>query len=148
MDKMDTMFESDPVLSHLYLESFKPRHQLEPEKELMLAVLTDAIECLQKHSGSRQPAGIKLFQEAKEWIFDQNETHAFSFLNVCAALDLDPCYIRRGVASLKPTWPEARAATKTVEKPIYHSGSKRKPKPRARWSSYSPVRGQQLSRTR
>jgi hypothetical protein len=150
MDKLDMMFEPDPVVSHLYLESFKPRHQLEPEKELMLAVLTDAIECMQKHSDSRQATGIKLYQEAKEWIFDENERDAFSFLNICAALNLDPCYIRRGIAGLKSAWLGGRTANKTLEKleKAYRSDARRKPKVRGRWSPYSPGRAQQAARTR
>jgi hypothetical protein len=148
MDKLDMMFEPDPVVSHLYHESFKPRHQLEPEKELMLAVLTDAIECVQKHAGSRQPAGIKLFQEAKEWIFDENERDAFSFLNICAALNLDPCYIRRGIAGLSAPWLGGRVAKKAVERPLYRSDTRRKPKPRSRWPMYSPVRAHHASRPR
>lgn len=148
MDKLDMMFEPDPVVSHLYTESFKPRYQLEPEKELMLAVLTDAIECMQKHAGSRQAAGTKLFQEAKDWIFDENERDAFSFLNICAALNLDPSYIRRGIASLKSPWLGDRAADKPLKKPLYHRDVRRKPKSRGRWPLYSPVRAHQASRPR
>lgn len=101
MDRMDTMFESDPVISHLYQDSFRRKRLLEPEKELMLAILTDAIECLHKHSGARQPGAAKLFQEAREWIFNEDDRGTFSFLNVCEALELDPCYIRRGIANLQ-----------------------------------------------
>lgn len=147
MDKLDMMFEPDPVVSHLYLESFKPRNHLEPEKELMLAVLTDAIECLQKYAGSRLPTGMKLFQEAKEWVLDENEVDAFSFLNICAALNFDPFYIRRGIAATTGLWQGNRTESQTFE-PLYRSPTRRKPKRRGRWPLYSPARSHHASRTR
>lgn len=139
MDKMDSMFESDPVVSHLYMESFKRKHQLEPEKELMLAILTDAIECLQKHCGSRHATGTKLFQEAREWIFDENERDAFSFLNICEALELDPCYIRRGIATLILPRLAGDTPSKAREKLAYVKVTTRKAKSRAKWSPH-PLR--------
>jgi hypothetical protein len=148
MDKMDMMFEPDPVVSHLYLESFKPRHQLEPEKELMLAILTDAIECLQKHAGSRQATGIKLFEEARVWIFDENERDAFSFLNICDALELDACYIRKGIASLESPPRANHAASKIREKPVYAKGRARKAKSRGKWPLYAQVHVRGAARAR
>jgi hypothetical protein len=131
MDRMDTMFEVDPVAPHLYLDSFKRTRILEPEKELMLAILTDAVECLHKHSGSRQPTGMKLFREAKEWIFDEDQKGAFSFLNVCDALDLDPCYIRRGIVNLN--FGLGSEATKNSRAPqVRPTRSKRTAKPRVK----------------
>jgi hypothetical protein len=70
---------------------------LEPEKELMLAILADAIECILKYCEQPIPMRIKLFQEAREWLFDHEEKEPFSFLNVCETLDLDPSYLRRGI---------------------------------------------------
>jgi len=74
---------------------------LEPERELMLAVLADAVECYCKYSGARDGIGMRLFQEAQEWLFDDDERRPFSFVNVCAALQLEPGYIRRGISARK-----------------------------------------------
>jgi hypothetical protein len=145
---MDAMFESDPIVSQLYLETFKRRRLLEPEKELMLAILTDAIECLHKHCGSRQTAGIKLFQEANDWIFEEDEKGAFSFLNVCDALELDPCYIRKGIANLKLRQVNSKPAKKRGETALHLKGIKHNTKERAKWSLRSPVRGYRASRPR
>jgi hypothetical protein len=143
MDRMDTMFESDPVGPHLYLDSFKRTRILEPEKELMLAILTDAVECLHKHLRSSQPTGMKLFREAKEWIFDEDEKNTFSFLNVCDALDLDPCYIRRGIVNLK-SGSGTEATKNSRAMPLRASRSKRKAKLRVK----SPIRDHRASRAR
>jgi hypothetical protein len=147
MDKMDTMFESDPVVSHLYSESFRRTRMLEPERELMLAILTDAIECLQKYCGSRQATATRLFQEARDWIFDENEQDAFSFLNVCQALELDPCYIRRGIANLMVPLSAAETVVKTP-KPLTFKQNKRNPKTRGKWSLRPAVHGYRASRAR
>ena len=67
----------------------------------MLAVLADAVECYCKYSGARDGIGMRLFQEAQEWLFDDDERRPFSFVNVCAALQLEPGYIRRGISARK-----------------------------------------------
>jgi len=67
------------------------------ERELMVAVLEDAIECFRKYSMSRAGVGPRLFDEAKVWLFTDDERQPFSFLNICEALRLDPGYIRRGI---------------------------------------------------
>jgi hypothetical protein len=148
MDRMDVMFESDPVVSQLYLETFKRKRLLEPEKELMLAILTDAIECLHKYYGSRQTMGSKLFQEANEWIFAEDEKEAFSFLNVCDALELDPCYIRKGIVNLKSRRLDPKPARRRGETPLHLKSIKRNAKEHSRWPLRSPVRGYRASRAR
>ena len=40
---------------------------------------------------------VKLFNEAQEWLFAQDEKDPFSFLNVCEILNFDPNYLRRGI---------------------------------------------------
>jgi hypothetical protein len=64
----------------------------------MFAILADAIDCYWKYAGARDGRSIKLFQDARRWIFNDDEIEAFSFVNVCDALSFDPAYIRRGVA--------------------------------------------------
>ena len=63
----------------------------------MLAILSDAIECILKYCDEPIPMRAKLFTEAREWLFDQDEKEPFSFLNVCEILNFDPSYLRRGI---------------------------------------------------
>jgi hypothetical protein len=63
----------------------------------MLAILCDAIECIFKYCDEPLPARAKLFHEAQEWLFDDDEKEPFSFLSVCDSLNFDPSYLRRGV---------------------------------------------------
>jgi hypothetical protein len=97
MENNGGLFEGDVVAPEQFLEIFSRGRSLEPEKELMLAILADAIECILKYCEQPVPMRIKLFQEAHEWLFDHEEREPFSFLNVCETLDLDPSYLRRGI---------------------------------------------------
>ena len=63
----------------------------------MFAVLTDAVECFQKHLNAKSCASHKLFGEAQAWIASAESSWPFSFECICDALDLDPNYIRAGL---------------------------------------------------
>ena len=97
MDNSGRLFEGDVVAPDQYLEIFSRSSSLEPEKELMLAILADAIECILKYCDQPIPLRAKLFHDAREWLFDHDEKDPFSFLSVCETLNLDPSYLRRGI---------------------------------------------------
>jgi hypothetical protein len=67
------------------------------ERELMLAILADAIDCIWKYSGARAGKSMRLFRDARQWLFANDSKETFSFINVCDAVSLDPSYIRRGI---------------------------------------------------
>ena len=97
MENSGRLFEGDVLAPDQYLEIFTRSNNLEPEQELMLAILTDAIECILKYCEEPIPIRAKLFSEAHEWLFNQDENGPFSFLNVCEILNFDPSYLRRGI---------------------------------------------------
>jgi hypothetical protein len=74
------------------------------EERLMLAVLQDAVDCFQEHVLAQYIWEKKLFQDAEDWIFDENTDWPFSFQNICETLQLNPDYIRRGLL----VWKEAK----------------------------------------
>jgi hypothetical protein len=63
------------------------------EKALMLAVLEDAIRCLER----RAPGAARLAREAEAWIRSSDQRWPFSFVNVCAHLDMDARRLRRAL---------------------------------------------------
>jgi len=66
-----------------------------PEKRLMLAVLLDAVVQL-RNSGSAS------ITEVESWIRDGDASdEPFSFTNVCAVLDIESSYLRRGLLALR-----------------------------------------------
>lgn len=90
-------FEPDVLTSFNYSKTFQRRDHLLPEMKLMFAVLTNAIECLQKYAGAKSRRCRKIFQEAEAWIFNDTGQALYSFELVCDALQLDPSYLRKGL---------------------------------------------------
>jgi len=75
----------------------------------MLAVLEEAVATFQHHLGADTRRGQRLFREADEWFRSADTSWAFAFESVCAVLDLDPDYVRDGLATLKRRWPDRMA---------------------------------------
>ena len=89
--------QPDVLTSFEFLKTYQRRDHLLPEVKLMFAVLTNAIECLQKYSGAKTRRFIKMFKEAEEWIFHAEGRRIYSFEHVCEVLELDPSYLRKGL---------------------------------------------------
>ncbi len=70
---------------------------LEPEKLLMLAVLTDAVRCFRMGSACGQGPRRRVFADAEWWLFRAEGNGPFSVENICDALEIDPRRLRRGV---------------------------------------------------
>ena len=87
----------DPIVGEKLYGNQRKHGSISSERDLMFAILADAIDCFWKYAGARDGRGIKLFQDARRWIFADDEAETFSFVNVCDALSFDPMYIRRGV---------------------------------------------------
>ena len=66
-ERVTSLFQPDTLLPEQYLETFRRKLHLEPEKKLMLAILEDAIACFQKYILARDGKGKALFREAEEW---------------------------------------------------------------------------------
>jgi hypothetical protein len=84
-----------------YIDTLRRSEHLQPEKDLLLAILHDAIDTYRKYRGARDPEGKKQFRDAEEWIMDGGDDWVFSFEHICDCLGLHPDYIRRGVLALK-----------------------------------------------
>lgn len=109
MENTSRLFEGDIIAPQQFRDIFSRTRSLAPEQELMLAVLCDAIECIFKYCDEPVPIRAKLYQDAQEWLFAQDDREPFSFLNVCDGLNLDPGYVRRGVL--------ARMRDKAIKQP-------------------------------
>ena len=123
-EKVTSLFQPDTLLPTQYLETFRRKAHLEPEKRLMLAVLEDAIACFQKYLFARDGRGRTLFREAEEWVVEEGSDWLFSFDNLCEVLSLDPQYVRQGLLR----WQQKRMAERPKAK-IYRltpRGEKRK----------------------
>lgn len=100
-ERVTSLFQPDTLLPEQYLDTFRRKLHLEPEKKLLLAILEDAIACYQKYFFARDIKGKTLFHEAREWVEGPGGIGVFSFDSVCDALGLNPDYLRRGLADWK-----------------------------------------------
>ena len=100
-ERVTSLFQPDTLLPDQYLDTFRRKLHLEPEKKLMLAILEDAVACFQKYLGARDSKGKAQYRDTEDWIFQGGELGIFSFDIVCETLGLDPDYLRRGLVQWK-----------------------------------------------
>ncbi|HKY09583.1 MAG TPA: hypothetical protein VJQ55_15135 [Candidatus Binatia bacterium] len=93
-DFLARILEPDIFLPSQFYGSTGLSRKLEGEKRLMIAVLKDAVECLDKYRGARSPIGQGQYLSAIEWVEDTDTEWLFSFTNICDLLGFDPEYLR------------------------------------------------------
>ena len=93
-DFLARILEPDIFLPSQFYGSGGLSRKLEGEKRLMLAVLKDAVECLEKYRGSRSSAARSNYENAIEWVMDNSTDWLFSFTSICDLLGFDPQYLR------------------------------------------------------
>ncbi len=108
-ERLPALFEPDTLLPIQYFEAMRKKHLLEGEKRLILSVLEDAVECFMKCIDASTSKGQRLFRDADEWISHEDKRWVFSFDNVCDMLDINPEYMRNGLAKWKAKRLEAIA---------------------------------------
>jgi hypothetical protein len=95
---------------HVILPSqyFTPRVKLTPEQRLMIAVLQEAIECVEKYRLATDIRGRRLFYEVKQWLFSEETEWPCAFECICQVLDLDSNAVRHSLR-LAPERPSLSA---------------------------------------
>jgi hypothetical protein len=89
--------QPDHLLSFQFFNTHGERTQQEPERMLILAVLEDAVTCIQKYASISKAREKRWFREAMEWILADDDDWVFSFNNVCEAVGLSPGRLRRAL---------------------------------------------------
>lgn len=90
------LFQPDLLLAD-QLTAVRGMAESEGERQLMVAVLEDAAHCFQKYIFAQDKRGRDIFEEAEEWIMEEDTGAAFPFPQVCEVLGLDAEYIRKGL---------------------------------------------------
>lgn len=93
-DFLARILEPDIFLPSQFYGSGGLSRNLEGEKRLMIAILKDAVECLDKFRESRSSSGRSHYLSALEWVQDEDTEWLFSFTNICDLLGFDPDYLR------------------------------------------------------
>jgi hypothetical protein len=70
---------------------------IRPIKRLMLAVLEDALCCLNKHANAHNGEFRLAYRETVQWFYSEDEKVLFSFNVICQTLGIEPKYLRSGL---------------------------------------------------
>lgn len=93
-DFLARILEPDVFLPSQFYGNSGLARQLDGEKRLMIAIMKDAVECLEKYRGSRTSAGKLSYQSAIQWVEDTDTDWLYSFTNICDLLGFDSHYLR------------------------------------------------------
>jgi hypothetical protein len=94
-DFLARILEPDVFLPSQFYGTGGLSRQVDGEKRLMVAILKDAVECLNKYRGARSSLGSSQYHNALEWVEDEGTDWLFSFNNICDLLGFDPGYLRK-----------------------------------------------------
>jgi hypothetical protein len=111
-EKTGSLFQPDTLVPTQYLETFRRKAHLEPEKSFMLAILEYAVASFQKYIFARDSKGKAIFHETEDWILEKNSEWIFSFENICEVLGFNPSYVRQGLMR----WKEMKLAERSESK--------------------------------
>ena len=100
-EKITSLFQPETLLSAHYYGNLRRTTLIQPEMRLTLAMLEDAINCFQDNLTAESGKGKMLFNEAEEWILEEDGDWIFSFRNVCELLGFNPAYVRQGLLRWK-----------------------------------------------
>jgi hypothetical protein len=92
-----SVFVPDILTAAQYYDSMRRDSSDIPLKRLMMAVLQDAIRCLQKGADLKSGSKRRHLCEVQEWVFGESGEGPFAFQSVCEILDIAPQYLRRGL---------------------------------------------------
>ena len=101
-------------------QHFGRRRVQAPEERLMIAVLQDALACLQNHRFAEDPYGRRLFDEAEQWFLAEETDWPYSFESICGILELDPSAVRQhlrvgpGHGNRRPCAPPSVSGARTA----------------------------------
>ncbi|MEW6301387.1 MAG: hypothetical protein AB1671_27255 [Thermodesulfobacteriota bacterium] len=93
--------EADLIVPSQFFDRVKAEHSSQPEKRLMLAVMEDAVATFQKSVAGATRRQRRLLRETEEWFNSRDTRWAFSFENICTALEIEPDYLRNGLRRWK-----------------------------------------------
>jgi hypothetical protein len=108
-------FEVDILAAEDFAHVYRSR-PLSPERELMVAVLEEALADYQRCFSARDKKARKRFAEAETWIVDTDAEWIFSFINCCEVLGVDPDYLRQGLLRWKQGKRARRLSARAIQR--------------------------------
>jgi hypothetical protein len=89
-------------------QHFGPRGKQSPEQKLMIAVLQDALDCLEKYRSATKSHECRLLHETRQWFLADEPAWPYSFECICLTLDLDASAVRRRLGVVPEPQPVAQ----------------------------------------
>ncbi len=83
------------------IEQLSRKSHREAEERLLYAMLETAIEDYQKYVTATNKKGREFFEQAEAWFFETDSGAEFSFDDLCDYLQLNACYVRKGLLAWK-----------------------------------------------
>jgi len=97
---------------------------MRPIKRLMLAILEDALRCLQKYAQAKSGARRLMYWEAEQWLYSDGGNALFSFTMVCETLGIEPEYLRSGLLQWRRIQPRGDLVQRVARRsPVVRNGS-------------------------
>jgi len=98
-ERLLDVFDPDIILPTQHFAAIQRKRFPSGEHRLLVALIQDAIECVQKHMHARDAKRRQLFLDAQGWIGSDDDRGVFSFNNVCMLLGMNPDYVRQGLSN-------------------------------------------------
>jgi hypothetical protein len=93
-------FEADILAAQDFDRIYRSRPR-SPERDLMLAILEEALNDYQRCCKARDRKARQRFADARAWILNTDPEWIFSFTNCCEVLGIQPDCLRRGLLRWK-----------------------------------------------
>ena len=101
LDEMPVVrFEADILAAQDFDRIYRSRPR-SPERDLMLAILEEALNDYQRCFSAPDKKGRNCFTDARAWILNTDSEWIFSFINCCEVLGIEPDYLRQGLLRWK-----------------------------------------------
>ena len=101
--KRDTAQHASPCVSPSIAAALSRLHYKRGEQRLMLAVLLDAINAIERYAMGKGANNWGDCQTAVRWVTAHEYKWLFSFENICLVLNLDPVKLRATLHTEFPT---------------------------------------------
>lgn len=69
-------------------------------RQLLIAVLLNAVDAVFRYRDDHTRRGMRLFKETLDWFWSTDRQWLYAFENICAHLNVDADYFRRGLKRL------------------------------------------------
>ena len=89
--------QPDTALRGQFVLAMRRRTDSQGARRLGVAFLEDVVDCFQKYLGAEDRRNCKLYADAEAWLFSNDDSWPFAFVNVCDALGIQPPFLRRGL---------------------------------------------------